>query len=1060
MQPDHSLSFGPYRFEPERGQVWRGTQEVKLIPKVLAVLRALIMHPGQVVTREELFQVVWPETVVSEATLTSCIQELRQALHDHARHPRYIETAHRRGYRFLPAVTPSPVISNRLSVISKKPGRRADSQPATGNWQLSTPLVGRETELTQLHDWLAKALAGERQVVFVTGEPGIGKTTLVDTFLQSLASGIQNHEARQKAKGKTQKSKIIVSSPASSPQYPTPLLGRGQCIEHYGAGEAYLPMLEALGRLCREAGGEQLIELLRQQAPTWLVQMPALLSTPELEELQRRTAGATRERMLRELAEAIEVMTAERPLVLWLEDLHWSDVSTLDWLAVVARRQERARLLIIGTYRPVEVLAHDHPLKGVKQELQLHGQCEERVLDFLTEADVVEYLAQRFNVGATGRSPLQRLAKSIHQRTDGNPLFMVNVTNELITRKVITNREGHWEIKGELEDGEIGVPVTLRQMIEQRLAQLNPQERAVLEVASVAGAEFSAAAVAAGAGIAVEVVEEQGTELVRREQFLRARGTTEWPDGIVAARYGFVHALYQEVLYERLTATRRMRLHRQIGEREEQGYGERASEIAAELAVHFERGRDYSRSIQYLQQAAENAFRRSAHQEAITLLTKGLELLKTLPDTPERVRQELVLQTTLGAALTPVKGYSAVEVEQVYARARELCLQVGKTPQLFPVLWGLWAFYLVRAELQTAYELGEQCLTLAQSVHDPAFLLGAQIALGHTSFHMGDFASAHLYEERASVLYNPQQHRSLAFFYNADPGVGCCSYAALALWLLGYPDQALKKLHQAFILTQGPSHPPHSSAFALAAAVWFHQLRGERQTVEEQAEAVIALSDEQEFPLWLAWGVIFRGWALARQGQGEEGIALLRQGIGAWRATAAEGAQPYWLAMLAEACGLAGQTEEGLSVLAKALEVVDKTGERFYEAELYRLKGELVLKQFGVRGSESREAKQKAKSKRQKAKVETNPQSLTPNPQGDAEQEAEGYFLKAIEIAREQSAKSWELRAATSLARLWQQQGKQQQAHKLLAEIYHWFTEGFDTKDLQEAKALLAELEE
>ena len=415
--------------------------------------------------------------------------------------------------------------------------------------------MGREPELAQLHTRFAKALNGERQIIFVTGEPGIGKTTLVEAFLTRLADE-HEHEL---------------------------WLGQGQCIEHYGTGEAYLPLLEALGRLGRGAGGQRLIELLSQQAPTWLVQMPALLTATELDMLQRKTQGATRERMLRELAEAVEQLTAERPLVLWLEDLHWSDVSTLDWLAFVARRREPARLLIIGTYRPVDVLVQGHPLRAVKQELQTRGYCTELLLDFLNEEDMAKYLAVRFaspspfqeedrGEGAS-RTSLQRLARIIHQRTDGNPLFMVNVVNDLLARGVLVQSEGRWELKEGGEEVASRVPESLQQLIAQQIERLSPETQRLLEVASVAGAEFSAAAVAAGVETEVDAMEEQCEALVRQEHFLRASGTAEWPDGTVAARYGFLHALYQEVLYNRLTARRRQRLHQQIGEREEQAYG-------------------------------------------------------------------------------------------------------------------------------------------------------------------------------------------------------------------------------------------------------------------------------------------------------------------------------------------------------------------------------------------------------------------------------------------------------------------------------------------------------
>ncbi|HEV8715499.1 MAG TPA: hypothetical protein VGX03_22050, partial [Candidatus Binatia bacterium] len=780
--------------------------------------------------------------------------------------------------------------------------------------------------------------------------------------------------------------------------------------------------------------------LLAQHAPTWLVQMPALLNAAELETLQRKVAGATKERMLRELAEALEALTSERPVILWLEDLHWGDYSTLDWLAFVARRQERTQLLMLGTYRPVEVLTREHPLKAVKQELQVHGHCQELAVDFLTEAAVAEYLKRRFpsrdRQGAEGRSladargseeaaAWRRLAQLIHQRTDGNPLFMVNVVDTLITQEVVTPSGDQWALRDGVEQVVAGIPKNLRQMIEQRLERASPAERTLLQIASVAGVEFSAATVAAGAETTLEAVEEQCAELARRESFLQVRGTADWPDRTVATRYGFLHALYQEVLYERLPAGQRQRLHQRIGEREEQAYGERAREIAAELAVHFEQGRDYRKAVQYLQQAGENAVRRSAHREAISHLSKGLELLKTLPDTLERARRELVLQTTLGAVLVTIKGFAAPDLERAYARARELCQQLGETPQLFPVLWGVFRFHLGRAEWQTARPLAEQLLRLAQSVQDPALLLEAHRGLAATLVPLGEFVSALAHAEQGIALYDPRQHRSHASLYGGDPGVVCRHWAAVTLWYLGYPDQARKRIHEALTLAQELSHP-FSLAWALTSAANINRLLGDVQAAQEWTEALLTLAREQGFAHWLADGAMRRGWVLAEQGQVEEGIAQMQQGLAALRAMGTAVDRANNLALLAEVYGKAGQTEEGLSVLAEALDLVQKTGGRS-EAELYRLKGQLTL------------------------------QSKVSSPKSQVE-EAEACFCKAIEIARRQQAKSLELRAVMSLSRLWQQQGKKDKARQMLAEIYSWFTEGFDTKDLQEAKALLKEL--
>jgi class 3 adenylate cyclase/predicted ATPase len=1204
MQAEQMLSFGPYRLDLAGARLWRGKQEVRLTGKAFAVLRHLATHAGELVTKDELFQAVWPETVVSDAALTSCIKELRQVLRDQSQERRYIETVHRRGFRFIGqlrdlqdgtkippgtarrqradgareverklvailsadvhgysrlmgedevgtirtlsayrAVTdtcirrhrgrvvttagdsvlaefasavdavqcavevqqalaaknadvpserqmafriginvgdvvvegeqlygdgvniaarleglaeagglcisgtvydqiknkvtleyeplgervvkniaepvrvyrvkwgpegrsaPSPTVPARqgLSVSSSRPKPTPKPQSSTFSF------VGRQAELTQLYGYWERALNDERQIIFVAGEPGIGKTALVDTFLSRLVDEYEyEHEF---------------------------WLGRGQCIEHYGAGEAYLPLLEALGRLGRESGGQRLIELLSHQAPTWLVQMPALLTAPELEMLQRKTQGTTRERMLREMAEAVEKLTAERPLVLWLEDLHWADVSTLDWLAYVARRREPARLLVIGTYRPVDVLVQGHPFRAVKQELQTRGYCAELLLDFLSEADMVEYLAVRFSVGAQHAAPLRSLARIIHGRTDGNPLFMVNVVNDLLARGVLVQSDGRWELKEKVEEVASRVPENLQQLIEQQIERLSPETHRLLEVASVAGAEFSAAVVAAGVQTEIDEIEEQCEELVRRGHFLRASGTANWPDGTVAERYGFLHAFYQEVLYQRLTARRRQQLHQQIGEREEQGYGERAKEIAAGLALHFERGHDYRKAIQYLQQASENALRRSAYREALSLLTKGLNLLKTDPQAPERLQHELALQIHLGLVLTGLKGQAASEAGVAFRRARELGQHLGDFPQLFTALGGLRRFYSGQGELPTTRDLAQQMLAVAQRVRDPALLVEAHHALGNTLYWLGEFVAARAQLEQGIAVHDPQQHQSLTFLHSVDPGVQCRNYAVHVLWLLGYPDQALQRSQEALTLARELAHP-HNLAFALMFAAMFHQFRRDRYAAQERTKAFLALATEQGFGQLLAHGTILWGWTLAEQGQVEEGIAQIHQGLAAWRAMGMQLRLPRFLAMLAEAYGKAGRAEEGLSVLAEALAVMDKIGEREYEAELYRLKGQLTLQ----------------------SKV-SSPKpvlSLVEGPQ--VEREAEECFQKAIEIARKQQAKSLELRTVISLSRLWQRQGKNDEARQVLAEIYGWFTEGFNTKDLQEAKALLEEL--
>jgi len=430
--------------------------------------------------------------------------------------------------------------------------------------------------------------------------------------------------------------------------------------------------------------------------------------------------------MLCELAEALELLTARQPLVLVLEDLHWSDYSTLDLLAVLARRRESARLLLLGTYRLPDALQRGHPLHTVHHELQRHGQCTELPLPLLPAAAVTAYLATRFP-DAHLPAGLTRL---VHQRTEGNPLFMVTVVEDWVRRGWLVPADGGQPLRVELAAVAGTVPENLRQMLEQQLERLSPMEQRVLEVGSVAGATFSAAAVAAGLACEVVEVDDWCAGLARRRQWLEACGEQVWPDGTVAGRYRFTHALYQEVANHRLPAARRAQLHRRVGEREEAGYGPQVRERVAALAMHFARGQDTHRAVRYLQYAGENALQRSAHPEALQHLTQGLALLATLPETPARAQQELDVQIALGQAWSATKSHGAPEVEQTYARARALCAQVGETPQIFPALWGLWRFYNARGALPTVRELGEQLVQLAERQADPTHRMAAYAALG------------------------------------------------------------------------------------------------------------------------------------------------------------------------------------------------------------------------------------------------------------------------------------------------------------------------------------------
>jgi tetratricopeptide (TPR) repeat protein len=474
--------------------------------------------------------------------------------------------------------------------------------------------------------------------------------------------------------------------------------------------------------------------------------------------------------------------------------------------------------------------------------------------------------------------------------------------------------------------------------------------------------------------------------------------------------YVFKHALIQDAAYESLLKSTKQHYHQCIAQVLEFQFPETVEGQPELLAHHYTKAGLAEKAVHYWDHAGQSAVQRSAHVEASAHLRQGLALLETLPVTPERTRREVDMLLSLEVALNATKGYGAPEVEQTLLRAQHLCAHLEAPRQLFTVMRRLANYYTNRAELQTAHALGKQLLALAQHVQDAAILMRAHYALGQPLYHLGAVASAHTHFAQGIALYEPQQHPMLVFLH---------AFAARTLWYLGYPDQALTRNQEAVTLAQ-QSASRYNLGIILSWAALFHQFRREVRVTQEHAEAAIRLAKEQGVPSLRALGSVLRGWALVQQRQVRNGIEQITQGLTAWRATGTEIGRPYWLALLAEAYGTMGQPEAGLTALAEALTLVDTTGERAQEPDLYRLKGALLLQQHT-----------------------------------DNQAEAETCFQHAISLARSQQAKCFELRAATSLARLWQQQGKREEAHDLLAPVYNWFTEGFDTADLQEAKALL-----
>ncbi len=991
MSNQKLLSFDRFRLDLSNECLWEGSQAIKVRPKAFAVLDYLLGRPGQLVTKDELLQAVWPGTFVGDGVLKVVIRQLRDVLGDDPKAPRFIETAHRRGYRFIGQIKATAQTAVNDHENSSNEGFTRLLQTTGGSAQR---FVGRDKALSRLRGWFEQTLARERHIVFVTGEAGIGKTALIDTFTRSIGSGVR--------------------------------IARGQCLEQYGTSEAYLPVLEAIGRLCREH--QQVVDVLRTHAPMWLLQLPSLVSAPVHEALARELSGATKERMLREMGDALEILTADMPLVLILEDLHWSDYSTLDLISYLATHRQAAQMMLIGTYRPAELILSRHPLKAVKSELLAKQQCKELPLEYLSRNAIARYLSVRFPVNRF----TEELAALIHHRTEGNPLFMVNAVDYLVAEGLLKERDDCWELVVEIEKVQVGVPDSIKQMIEKQIDHLDAHEQRTLETASVAGAEFSALAVAAGLEHGGPLVEAGCDALARRRQFIQDCGVQELSNGQTVNRYGFIHALYQNVLYDRLSAFRRAQLHQRIGEWSESFYGEHAREIAAELAMHFDRAANHKQAVKYLQQAAENDIRRFAYREAVTLSRRGLELVKRMPDTAERARQELGLHVTLGVPLIATEGYAAPEVGSSYTRARELCRQLGEAPEIPQVLWGLWTFYLVRAALGTALEIAEEFSRVAERV--PYSRLTMEVTL----IHLGEFVPAIEHCERALSLYDPDQHRDDAFRYSQNSAVAAQSHAAWALWFVGQPDQALDRMQRALTLAHDLAEP-HGLAHALSFSAILHQLRREKRVAQEHAEAALAIATEHRLLLYQALATITRSWARIEPGQQEE-VEEIRRGLAAYQATGTELLRPHLMGLLAEVLHVAGQGKEALLVLDDALALADRNSERYYQAELYRLKGELLLMESTGRAL---------------FKMATAGQGSVESGQ-PATINAEECLHRSMKIAQQQKARSLELRAATSLARHYQNQARPEEGRVLLTRIYSTFTEGFDTSDMREAKALLS----
>lgn len=970
--PDQEIRFGGFRLDLSDERLWSEDSEIALGSKAFALLAFLAQRANRLVTKQELLDAIWPDTYVSDAVLKVAVAEIRRALDDSAQSPRFVQTVHRRGYRFIGEVQTRRALTAEVDPPTT-PHPVARTNPS---------LVGRDAPLAELDRRLEAARRGERSAAFITGDPGIGKTALVDAFAQHCESaGIS--------------------------------VVRGQSRESYGEGEPYLPILEALGSLCRGDLSSTVLPILRRYAPSWLVQMPWVVDDDVRPELERAARGAQSERMLREIAEAMEAIAREAPLLVILEDLHWSDPSTLDVFSTLAQRQEPASLLVVGTYRAVDAAIADHPVRDLKRHLVGRGLCTEVSIDQLSRDDVAVFLEHQL-----GHAAPPELTELIHRRTEGTPLFIVSFFSNLLAQQCLEEGEQGWDLARPVSEIETLLPGELREILERQVDRVDADAQPILECASVAGRDFDASSVAGALEADVETVQSKLEELGQRRDVIRPLGVVRAADGRLSGHYEFSHVLHQHALYDRLGPMRRADLHRRVAE-------QLAAVDAgpARLAHHYQAAGLDEEAIAHYQRAGEQALERRANREAARDFGAALTLLETRPPSPERDQRELGLRIAIGPAIGSVIGPGSPRVAENYRIASELCRRAEVAEAglvVIPVLFGLFIFYLARGRFRDAGEVAERLRRIAEKSGEDFLLQSAYLVSGAAELYRGHLEEASRWLDRTLELSDPGVP---LVFGHPIPGLAH-AYVGYVCMLRGTPQPVADHIHHA---VDGGERggDPYNLLILLQLAAGLEHLRGDGSAARELADRILVIADEQGFDPWRPVAGWFHGWARASDGEPTEGVQGMRENLDAYKATGTETARTMYIASTARACLAAGQTDEGLALVDEGLAHAEEADERFVEPELYRLRAALLLA---------------AAPKRISAKVR---------------KAAEEAVRRAAELAREQTATALELRAAITWHDLGKRVGEEDEPLALLRKLVAGFPKRASGPDLDEARARL-----
>jgi len=892
------LQFDRFVLDEANALLTEDGRPVRLEPKAFAVLCELARQPGRLATKDALLDAVWGHRHVSESVLKSVISQLRAVLADDAGQPRFIETVSRRGYRFIGGTVASEMPTPPMPATGAP---LAATEPAARAGATTLPvMIGREDALARLRASWDRAHAGQRQLVWVEGDAGIGKTTLIDRFVAEVGAE---------------------------------RCARGQCVEQFGAGEPYLPLLEALDALARR--DPERVALMRQVAPTWLVQLPWLVTDADREALQVELAGAGQERMVRELWELLARLTRVAPLVLVTEDLHWSDQGTLRLMDHFARHRGQLRLLWLASFRLTQVIAEPHPLQPLRAELRLHRLCEELLLDSFSEAELAAYVEHR----APGSAVSPAFVRSLHVHTDGLPLFVASVLDGLLASDGGLPLSGG----GGASAGEPGwqVPDGLAGAIERQLARLPPATGEALGAASVCGMEFRAATVAALLGCAPAVVIEACDALVRRQCWLREVTVAALPGGTLDMKYAFRHAVYKHVFYQRLSGSQRIGLHRQAARALEQGRAAGIVATSAAIASHHELGLEPQAAVTHYCAAAESALGHFAPQEALQLTDRALALLPGCPAGLAKQELELSLWATRGVAFSLLHGIAARDTVEAFDRVSALCAQLPQTPArallLNSIGWGLFT----RGDYEGAIAMTQRIEAIAKAFDDPVLFVFACNLRGVTLANAGRFAEARATMHDGIAVCEREGERLAVQQLYVDPEASMCGNVALPLVQMGLADQARASVARAVARSGRRGQP-----MARLVAHWCGCAVAIRLDDVESAEAHAAELEElaattpiQQAQAPARW---FRGWVEVRRGRAAEGVALIREGLALYRQSGTLAGCTETLAYAAEALILDQRWAEAQATLDEATAIAERFGERLYMTELRLLQARLA----------------------------------------------------------------------------------------------------------------------